>query len=206
MNQAKDILAGADGQSQLVASYIKDLSALDVWKVEPLGHTEYQIRNFILNRRDCPTDDLRYRQILRELWGRKGAYDQDVQVYREQEINAELLSAERDRLRITGWWMRIMPFGGRTLKAKLAMLDLKISTAKRVMEDTLVDLRERVMRETSVFLDELGKVHPKEGDRLDIEHENWTEKAKVEKKLEELMSNSTGNGSDALALGKGVNK
>ena len=62
----------------LMVKLSTELEGEMVWKATPLGHTPFQIERFILNDNEFPkANGAKFRQCVRELWARWGAYWQN---------------------------------------------------------------------------------------------------------------------------------
>ena len=173
---------------------MKDLNALATtdaaWACFPLGHTEYQIRNFILNRRDFPTEASRYRQGIRELWARWEAYWQNKDRLDQIVIDRMIHEAKLDfsRLRLARGIVRMYR------ASRLSSL-LKLAQLQRQETALLHDLERRVIREAMVFIDEVKTLQPEDpGQAFSKESEDqfWRLLAKDRKELAEIVPRNGG--------------
>jgi hypothetical protein len=160
------------------------VSTQDVWDIEPLGHTGFQIRRLILNRSEFPTPDTKRKQIYVELWSRWSAWRSQKYNYARNGIKIKQCLARKEELQ--GKW-----FVSRTQKKlndlEIQSLDLDIAHMTDINRELIIDMEHRIIRETSVFLGELAKLPPSQGAREEIELNNWTEKAKMNQDVARLM-------------------
>lgn len=169
------------------------ISSQSVWSSTPLGHTEVQLRRFVLNDREYPAGTAKFRQAIRELWSRLEAYwqvkdrmdDLDVE---EQMAQADLQAASMPRLLP---WSR-MRQAARRQKARLVLT--RIARIRQMLQ---FDLRERIMRETFVLLDEAQRNAPSPDDAnafsVEAEMKTWEHRAESTPKLKELLVDGKGN-------------
>lgn len=156
----------------------------EVWAVEPLGHTEYQIRKFVLKDRDYPTPDLKYRQCILEIWTRWVAWRQAKYQYDKLGAQIEIWKAEQDELREETGKSSAQH---KKSEAQVGLLDIEISNAEAQRGELLLDMQYRIIRETEVLMDEASKVSPAEGNRMEVESNNWKERAKFDPKVKQTM-------------------
>jgi hypothetical protein len=150
------------------------------WAVEPLGHTEYQLRKFIPLQNN-PTEDGQYRQLILELWARWEAYMANRFEQRKAHARVEILKAEIQELdygvRLTPWSRRkraaarypTTPDRSPEMGLKAAEIELLSDAQVRLQ----LDMEHRILRETKVLLDEMNRRHPSPLPRLEAEAENW---------------------------------
>jgi flagellar biosynthesis chaperone FliJ len=156
----------------------------EVWKVEPLGHTELQINRFVLNNKDFPTDDSKYRQCILELWSRWGAWRQAKYQHDKLGAQVEIWRAEQDELREkTG----MSASGHHKTEAQIGLLEVEINNATTQQGELKIDMEYRIIRETGILLDALAKLSPAEGNRMEVELKNWQERAKNNDKVKKLL-------------------
>lgn len=139
----------------------------EILAMNPMGHSEHQIRRFIISE---PTADLNYKQCVRELWARWGAYQQSVSQLRinaaeVDEINAEIEGLQK-RWFFAGWKRR-------KRDAQVARLVARKDTLLDAQESIKIDLEYRTLFETGVFVSILKELPEPSQDRTTAEAENW---------------------------------
>lgn len=160
-----------------------------IWSMEPLGHTPYQLKHFVIATADNPTDDTRLRQCIRELWGRRDAYFQNK--YEQDKARAEIgvIEAERaDKERVLGW---LLPPSARCLKARRVLHQVEIDARKSRVEGLQMMMEQSIVREARVLLGEfnyyLERVPERKGDSDAVEQQNWEARARVNPKVKALL-------------------
>ena len=163
------------------------LLSQQVWPTAPLGHTEMQLRRFVLNDREFPAGLGKFRQAIRELWARQEAYYQvhdrleDLAV-QEQRARATLAQAR------ASW--AFLPWSRMRRAATMLEAQQLLARIDRARLFLQVDMRERIMRETVVLLDEARKNAPPDAQSIfsqEDEMKLWQHRAKHEPKVAELM-------------------
>ena len=169
----------------LLPSLHRTLMDEKIWAVEPLGHTAYQLKNFVIRAPENPNDDTRYRACIRELWGRWAAGRDQQYSIAKAEAEVECLSAEQEDLERVAWWQR-KP-SPRRVAAERNRLQVEIDARRARVAQLKVELERITMREIEVLLiefDFFAKQRPEgEGDRMAVEAKNWQDRAAVNPKL-----------------------
>ena len=159
----------------LMSKLATELSTEMVWKATPLGHTPFQIERFILNDAEYPkANGAKFRQCVRELWARWGAYWQN----RDQ---ADALAIDLDEAKHDAKWS-ISPFARRRGVLKAAQIERKL-------RELNLDLEHRIMPETEQFLRIAAESAPEDAKVFDFENEwkVWKHRATAQPKLRELI-------------------
>jgi len=159
----------------LMVNLATELQAEMVWKATPLGHTPFQIERFILNDAEFPkANGAKFRQCVRELWARWGAYWQN----RDQR---ELLEVDRDEARRDARWS-LNPFARRRAVLKVVQIERKL-------HELNLDLEHRIMPETEQFLRIARECAPDDAKVFGYENEwkVWKHRATAQPKLKELI-------------------
>lgn len=171
----------------LMAGVGKSLTAESVWASRPLGHTQYQIEKFVFNDREHPHGAARYRQALRELWARWGAYWQVRDQYDDLEFDAQILESEVQRLSTPA----VLPWQRKRRAAERGKAELRLKQIERKRGELLMDLEHRIMPETCDILKVLQENAPslddKESFTMEAEQRVWEHRARSEPRLRELM-------------------
>lgn len=159
----------------LMTKLATELQTEMVWKATPLGHTPFQIERFILNDNEFPkSGGAKFRQCVRELWARWGAYWQN----RDQQ---ETLAIDLDEARHDSRWS-LNPFARRRGV-------LKVKQIERKLNELQLDLEHRIMPETEQFLRIARECAPDDAKVFDYENEwkVWKHRATAQPKLRELI-------------------
>lgn len=149
------------------------------WETEPLGHTRYQLKHFVL-KTDNPTADSQYRQGVRELWTRWQAFRQAKVTYETNAARSALLSAEAALLSRACSW-RLLLIGGLWgdvrdyLSAHRALRTVQADNLKQNNVEIALDLEHRILREAKHLLSIMEEIpKPAVGvDRMEVERDNW---------------------------------
>ena len=159
----------------LMTKLAVELSSDLVWKATPLGHTPFQIERFILNDAEYPkANGAKFRQCVRELWARWGAYWQG-------KDSMDGLAIDLDEARHDARWS-LNPFVRRRAALKQAQIERK-------MRELNLDLEHRIMPETEQFLRIASECAPDDAKVFDFENEwkVWKHRATAQPKLKELI-------------------
>ena len=159
----------------LMVKLSTELSSEMVWKATPLGHTPFQIERFILNDGEYPkANGAKFRQCVRELWARWGAYWQN----RDQQ---DALAIDWDEAKHDAKWS-LNPFTRRrgVLKAK---------QIQRKLAELQMDLEHRIMPETEQFLRIASECAPDDAKVFDFagEWKVWKHRASAQPKLRDMI-------------------
>ena len=161
----------------LIAQVRGVLEAPLVWAATPLGHTEYQVRNFIIPRSEHPTNAAQYRQVICELWARMKVAIQAQDGL--EDIEVDLMEA-RATIAWTPWARR--------------RKTLRISRLERNMRMLQLDLEQRIIRETAILIEMAQSLAPtldeREAFTMAQEAKMWALKAKTQPKLAGLLGAS----------------
>jgi|ERR1051326_2192822 hypothetical protein len=156
-------------QAMVAASRDVILSS-KAWSVDPLGVSEFQMRYFVVKQGN-PTPDAQYKQVILELWTRWGVYQ--TMTYDLAKTDAQI---ERWRGKWCVWqWQRM------ERKAELDAL-----SARR--EDILLQMEHRLFRECRILMTILKELEPKEGDRNEVELDNFAQRAVSDPHVREFMT------------------
>ena len=139
------------------------------WSVDPLGHSAYQLKHFVIQQGN-PTPDTQYKQCLRELWARWGAYRQAVFTWEQNQ--ARLVELE-------GWmrlWQRLrwVPFIGLIATGRYGRAKAEHTMLADSSVELQMNMKHCILRETQVLLGILRSLnHSPAEDRDAAEVENW---------------------------------
>ena len=164
----------------LMAKLATELSSEMVWKATPLGHTPFQIERFILNDAEYPkANGAKFRQCVRELWARWGAYWQVKDALDDLDV-------ERQRQEFRARW-GLLPWVRRSARLQLARIERKT-------RELHLDLEHRIMPETEQFLRIASECAPDDAKVFDFENEwkVWKHRATAQPKLKELIGKEPG--------------
>jgi len=146
------------------------------------GMTEFQIKNFVVNKVEFPTPFSRWRQAKLELWGRYCGVMETHFSYRETVAKIELAKARIERLRTK----KSMSSDGNIMSiydAKIKLLKIKIERhyfSLAVTRKTVVDK----LREMQAFFDVVQENEPLvTGDDKEEEKKFWNEKMKKNRQI-----------------------
>ena len=166
--------------NELTVKIQNAVTAPNVWKCFPLGHTEYQIKNFMLGGPNLPTDASKYRQAIMELWSRWDAYwaDQDrldqIKVERLQQQAIVDFSSLHLLRGIKGMW-----------KARRMGAELRLAQMGRQETALTYDLEHRIVREANILLTEAARLappNPQQEYSVESEAKMWSMIPKRDKK------------------------
>ena len=177
----------------LMSKVLSTIMAPSVWAAQPLGHTETQIRRFILNEREHPRGAEKFRQIVRELWVRLEAYHQVKD--RLDDLDIDELVARADLQQATASFA-FMPWPRMRKDARIKKDIISLARIARARELIQLELRERIMRETLVLLDEAQDNAPSLDDAkaftVEAEMKMWQQRAEYTPRLKELVGDGKG--------------
>lgn len=159
----------------LMTKLAGELDTQIVYAATPFGHTPFQIERFILNDQEFPkANGAKFRQCVRELWARLGAYWQN----RDQ---ADTLAIDLDEARRYATWS-IFPFARRRWA-------LRVKQIGRKLAELQMDLEHRIMPETEQFLRIAKESAPDDAKVFDFANEwkVWKHRATAQPKLRELI-------------------
>ena len=159
----------------LMVKLSTELSSEMVWKATPLGHTPFQIERFILNDGEYPkANGAKFRQCVRELWARWGAYWQN----RDQQ---DALAIDLDEAKHEARWS-LSPFTRRRAVLKQAQIGRKL-------RELNLDLEHRIMPETEQFLRIASECAPDDAKVFDFagEWKVWKHRASAQPKLRDMI-------------------
>lgn len=148
---------------------------------EAIGHSGFQIENFILNNHDFPTPDLKHKQCILELWARYNSYNSSKHQADTLEQEIVILKAERDgdEKALTA--------------AKKKLKDIEIAYKEGCLAIARLDMEHRTLREARVFMELLKQNPASPKPRNEAERENWEAKAANDKKVEAIMNRIRGS-------------
>ena len=167
-------LVAADAHS-LMVRVGTELSAEMVWRSTPLGHTAFQIERFILNDNEFPkANGAKFRQCVRELWARWGAYWQVKDAIDD-------LAVDEQKQRFFARW-GLFPWTRHTA-------GLKLDRIARKRRELHLDLEHRIMPETEQFLRIASECAPDDAKVFDMagEWKVWKHRASAQPKLRDLI-------------------
>ena len=174
-HEANNQMVLLDQAHALMLRMAGELSTDLVWKSTPLGHTPFQIERFILNDAEFPeAHGAKFRQCVRELWARWGAYWQ-------VKDGLDDLAVEHDRQTFLARWS-LLPWGRQ--KARL-----QLERIARKTRELHLDLEHRIMPETEHFLRIASKCAPDDAKVFEFAEEwkVWKHRAGSQPKLKELI-------------------
>ena len=150
-----------------------------------MGHTTYQIEKFIINDREYPNNDAKYRQICRELWARTEAAIQNRHGYFKAGIEIDRMQGEKAMLAGAWSWTA----GRRKVRdANIALLDLEIATREALRGQLQLDWEHRILRESDTLKSLLKGLTPPAVDTAEAnDKEAWTMRARGNEKLAGLV-------------------
>ena len=153
--------------AQARTSFLTDAA----WKLDPLGHTPYQLRNFVV-KNENPTADSQYRQVVRELWTRWQAWRQAKYQYEKQQAEMDALKADVEGLRLLRA-VAFLPFWRAKLGALIRLKQIEIEAREQNCIEVSLNAQHVVVRETKVLLDVLKELPAPEEDREKADEEYW---------------------------------
>lgn len=153
------------------------------WQVDPLGHTEYQLKHFVIGR-DNPTQDTKFKQCIRELWARWNAAQNSMASYEEKLIQEEIYRSEIIILE-----QKPLFFKGHKAKrnAEIKMYLHKICVSVDQRTGLNIDLERRILREAKILISILQTLSPSDGLREEIEKVNWEARAQANPEVKKLI-------------------
>jgi len=154
----------------------------EVWRCDPMGHSPYQLRNFVIKQGN-PNADTQKKQAIRELWSRRGALRQALHAVATNEARIEILEGEIVDVSRKFWWSRRKRHG-EILHRRAEIKNLQLG-----IDDLNSDIRHRIVRETPVLLKEFSLMPHSSRDRDTAEQENWELRAEQgqNKELQQLL-------------------
>lgn len=173
-------------KSELMQTVNNAILSNEAWLCDPLGHSPYQMTHFIIEK-DNPTKDTQYRQIIRELWARWGAYR--TAQYELETIAAKIVERNgwRDLLSL-----RCVRGIASIRRGKMMLADAEIKMQLDRAKEIHLDLDHRILRETDHFMGMLKGMEKPVEDRAKAEQENWQARAFQNPKVRELVSANGG--------------
>ena len=151
------------------------------FRTQFIGHETYQIEKFIINDKEYPTNDSKYRQVCRELWARMEAAITNRYNYEKAAAEMALLEDERDRLRMRFWR------SARWRSARARILTLDIENRRAVRAQLQLTFERGILRESETLLAILAGLQPPDDDHLKQQEQVWTMRGETNPKVREAV-------------------
>lgn len=124
------------------------------------AHSEFQIRNFILNDIDFPTDSGKFHQSVRELYGRYQNLISTTYEYKKITVELEIDQIRKEQIQsqiVNDFNNKLDQFDVRGLRAQMKLCDIEIDN-KLLRLESIKKSASETIREMKIFIDVVEKL------------------------------------------------